>query len=316
MTKEEREFSAELRERLDRMQAALEADPPDETALRIEVEAGLQTALWRGYDRQEGWLDRLRAILTRVEVSSGDFTEAAADLLAAWRGFLVEDSEEAASELENALERLDALPSVEVPELDTLLERGAELAAGLSGAQSAPEIVAELIEVLRDLDEHHAEDPRASVLVGEVYEEVENARRSGAPLGVDTVDRVTRAFARALGLESAEDEPPAEKPTPSAEPEPSAATDSDDSLAEKLFASFKPKGGAEGGEPVEPEKGDGVEEPPSAETEVSPTADTGGLRSEMLDIFTSEAEELVDQLNSNLLLLENEPDNPELIREL
>lgn len=319
MTKEEREFSAELRERLDRMQAALEADPPDETALRIEVEAGLQTALWRGYDRQEGWLDRLRAILTRVEVSSGDFTEAAADLLAAWRGFLGEDSEEAASELENALERLEALPSIEVPELDTLLERGAELAAGLSGAQSAPEIVAELIEVLRDLDEHHVEDPRASVLVGEVYEEVENARRSGAPLGADAVDRVTRAFARALGLEVADEEPSAEQAPPATEQEPRAEAESDDSLAEKLFASFKPKAGGAAGEPDETEKADDVEEAEEPAFEgpaAATTADTGGLRSEMLDIFTSEAEELVDQLNSNLLLLENEPDNPELIREL
>lgn len=322
MTKEEREFSAELRERLDRMQAALEADPPDETALRIEVEAGLQTALWRGYDRQEGWLDRLRAILTRVEVSSGDFTEAAAGLLAAWRGFLGEDSEEAASELENALERLEALPSVEVPELDTLLERGAELAAGLSGAQCAPEIVAELIEVLRDLDEHHAGDPRASVLVGEVYEEVENARRSGAPLGADALDRVTRAFARALGLEVAEsqddEEPSTEKLSTEPDREPSAEDESDDSLAERLFASFKPKAGGAAGEPDETEKADDVEEAeePAFEKPAPTTADTGGLRSEMLDIFTSEAEELVDQLNSNLLLLENEPDNPELIREL
>lgn len=297
------DYRSQLEPLLEELAALLTADEPERAELLRAVDGCLQASLWSGFDREEGYFERLRERLTELELTAEEVPAALVVLLERLAVHLEALPEGDPAAVEEALDRLADLPSAEPPTeetLEQLLERGAELADALEAEAPDAQAVAALVELLRRLRENH-DDERVNALWQAAYEELENARRAGAPPGTEAVHTIRAAFAAAAGR-------PDETAAGDVEVTAGKPTVEDDSLAEQLFGGYKPRQG-ETAAPAEP--------PPEEAEPAAVVSDAdGGVRSEMLDIFTAEAEELIDQLNSNLLLLENETDNLELIREL
>ncbi|MCD4733586.1 response regulator [bacterium] len=208
---------------------------------------------------------------------------------------------------------------------DKLLEQALKLVERLSGSGDDKEVIGLLSDVYDKLGKLKSPPPIVAQLLEKTEEVLENARRSGAPLGETNLELIRRELLSALG-----------KPAPAIRKEKQEApapTKKGKSKAEELFGSRKPgakpakakpsaaeamfgnlKPGARKEKPLRPVPPP-IRTTPTAQPD-SVASSTSSIREEMLDIFIGEAEELLDALNNDLLFLEESPTDVELKKEL
>ncbi len=226
-------------------------------------------------------------------------------------------------------------PTVVKPTAKKLLEQALLLVEGLSGSGDDPKSIGRLSDIYDSLAKLKSPPAATAQLLTNTKAILENARRSGASLGVDNLQLISRGVLSALGkpvpaaaktVQKAKDKPkekakdispPAKKGKSKAEElfgsrKPGAAKSKPavSSAAEAMFGSQKP--GAKKEKPLRPVP---PQTAPAAQLD-SLTSSTSAIREEMLDIFIGEAEELIEALNNDLLFLEEAPTDTELKREL
>jgi len=228
--------------------------------------------------------------------------------------------------------------SAKKPPAARLLEQALKLITQLPKDGGDKDGIGRLSDIYVELTKLKSPSFEVVRLLEETEEILENARRSGAPLGGINVTLIRQELLGALGkpAPAIKEKPDTSSSTGKSKPE---SEPKSKSKAEELFGSRKP--GVEKTKPVKvkPAAPSAAEAmfgnmkprskkekpirpiPPVVEAKPTPPQDsvassTSDIREEMLDIFIGEAEELIDALNNNLLFLEESPNDVELKKEL